>query len=94
MKIIEVIELRSLTLNRSTLKEKLKSIFKEIVREDEIMKISWYYRFGVDSDFCIQIIFDSAEPNFEVSQVALQLVNELKNYGLVNHSIWIEDEIL
>lgn len=94
MKIIEEIELRSLTLNRSKLKEKLKSIFKEIISENETRKISWYYRFGIDTDFCIQIIFDTAEHNYELSREALLLVNELKNYGLVNHSIWIEDEVL
>jgi hypothetical protein len=93
MKIMEVIELRSITLNRTTLKEKLNAIFTEIESENKVHEIKSYYRHDVDTDFRIQIFLDPNDRNAELSELGLQLVNELKNYGLVNHSLWLEDEI-
>ena len=90
MKWLEIIELRSVGSNRKFLERELKSIVDELNKETEQRAIKVYSRVAVDSDFSIHLLHDSKEADINGSPLGLQLVSALKEYGLINHSIWVE----
>jgi hypothetical protein len=49
-----------------------------------------YSRVLVDTDFSINISHNSKKVENGGSRLGLRLVAALKEFGLVNHSIWIE----
>ena len=49
-----------------------------------------YSRMLIESDFSIHILHDSKEAEAGGSRLGLRLVDALKEFGLVNHSIWME----
>ena len=87
---IEIIELRTVNTTLDKLEANLKSIFKNFhdSTEDRILKI--YNRLNLESDISIHIRHHSDKPDINGSPEAMQLVEALKQFGLTNHSIWIE----
>ena len=87
MKWLEIIELRS---GNSDLESQLEKIVNEV--EDEINKqaIKAYSRVQIDTDFSIHLFHDSEINEFGRSPLGLRIASSLKEFGLVNHSIWIE----
>ncbi len=87
MKWLEIIELRS---GNSDLESQLEKIVNEV--EDEINKqaIKAYSRVQIDTDFSIHLFHDSEKVENSGSQLGLRLASALKEFGMVNHSIWIE----
>ena len=89
MKRLEVIELRSLNITQSELMTYIKKFLNDI-NSPEVEKIQIYYSLNLDTDFSIHIFFNSDENNVRENLLGVQLVNELKQFGLVFHGIWIE----
>ena len=90
MKWIEVIQLRSVDSNRERLQSKLQKLMNEPGNETKKMAIKSYSRAMIDTDFSINISHDSKKVENGGSRLGLHLVAALKEFGLVNHSIWIE----
>lgn len=89
MKLLEVIELRSLNITQSELTTYMKK-FLDDINSPKVEKVKIYYNLNLDTDFSIHIFFNSYEPNSSDNLLGVQLVNELKQFGLVFHRIWIE----
>ena len=89
MKWIEIIVLRSVNTNRKLLLSELKQLIAQTDKENGRPEIIVYNRVLIDTDFSIQIIHDSVNVENSGSQLGLCLVAALKEFGLVNHSIWI-----
>jgi len=90
MKWIEVIQLRSVNCDRESLKTELQKLVNEVEKEKKKQAIKIYNRALLSTDFCIQIVHDSNNAENCGSPLGLRLVSALKDFGLVNHSIWIE----
>ncbi len=92
MKWLEIIELRSVSVgnNKEVLEQELKSLIEELNKETEQRAIKVYSRVVVGSDFSIHMFHDSKEADINGSPLGLQLVSALKEYGLINHSVWVE----
>ena len=90
MKWIEVIQLRSISCDRESLKTELQKLVNEVEKEKKKQAIKIYNRALLSTDFCIQIVYDSNNAENCGSPLGLHLVSALKDFGLVNHSIWIE----
>ena len=89
MKWLEIIELRSVGSNLELLESKLDKIINEV--EDEIKnQAKAYSRVQIDTDFSIHLYHDSKKVENSGSELGLRLASALKEFGLVNHSIWIE----
>ncbi len=89
MKWVEIIELRSIDSDLESLESKLKKIINEV--EDEIKnQAKAYSRVQIDTDFSIHLYHDSKKVENSGSELGLRLASALKDFGLVNHSIWIE----
>ena len=90
MKLLEVIELRSVGVNQIKLKGQLKSLIEDLIKVEEVQKVKIYNRLKVDTDFSVHIIHETEGANFSGSPLGLCLADLLKEYGLVNHTIWAE----
>jgi hypothetical protein len=90
MKWIELIQLRSVNSKRAILESKLQRLIDEVDRKRKKHVIVAYSRVSIDSDFSIHIFHDSKKVENGGSRLGLRLVAALKEFGLVNHSIWME----
>ena len=91
MRILEIIEIRSHAAGREQLRRELIQFAKEIngAAGDESVRV--YARTRVQSDFSVHIERTAGRTADEGSQSGLQLMLALREYGLVNRSVWFED---
>ena len=87
---LEIIELRSVNRNRELLKSQLPNLINEVDKEAKKQAIKVYSRVIVDTDFRIHLFHNSNKIDNSGSPLGLRLASALKEFGLVNHSIWIE----
>ena len=90
MKWLEIIELRSDNRNIMLLEQQLNNLSKDLKKNTEQMAIEVYSRVAVDSDFSIHLLHNSEKADINGSSLGLLLVSNLKEFGLVNHKVWIE----
>lgn len=90
MKWLEIIELRSVDSNRELLESQLQKLTNDLDKETKKQAIKAYSRVMIDTDFSIHLFHDSKKVETSGSQLGLRLASALKEFGLVNHSIWIE----
>jgi len=90
MKWIEVIQLRSAEINRNLLESKLNRLIGDADRGSNKQVIMAYSRVLIDTDFSIHLCHDSNEAKHDGSRLGVRIVNALKEFGLVNHSVWVE----
>ncbi len=90
MKWIEIIELHSVSSNRELLKSQMRNLINEVDKEAKKQAIKVYSRVMVDTDFSIHLFHDSKKIDNSGSPLGLRLAAALKEFGLVNHSVWIE----
>jgi hypothetical protein len=90
MKWIELIQLRSAGGNREILESELQRLIDEVDRKRKSKVVMAYSRVSIDTDFSIHIIHDSKKVENSGSRLGLRLAAALKEFGLVNHSIWME----
>jgi len=90
MKWLEIIELRSVGSNRALLESELQSLINEVNQEARQQKIKVYSHITVETDFSIHLYHDSKEAEIGGSPLGLRLATALKEFGLVNHSVWVE----
>jgi hypothetical protein len=50
-----------------------------------------YRRLGMSADYGIHIVFAGSDPNTAPSRLGLRLASALREYGLVEHSMWEEE---
>ena len=89
MKWVEVILIRSVEINREKLESKLRRLIAMDSKTDHQRMVHVYSRVLVESDFCIHLVHDSEKVEHSGSRLALRLVTALKEFGLVNHNVWI-----
>jgi hypothetical protein len=93
MKWLEVIELRAVGSNRELLESHLQKLMHHMDEEAGTQAINMYRRVMIDSDVSIHLVYDSDDVKKSggpLSSLGLQLASGLKEFGLVNHSVWIE----
>jgi hypothetical protein len=90
MEWIEVIQLRTSNRKRMMLEKKLAEMLDEINRQNENRSIRVYDRELIDTDICIVLFHDVGKAQIDGSRQGMSIVQALKAFGLVNHSIWIE----
>jgi len=90
MKWLEVIELRSVGSNQELLESHLQMLIDEVEKEASKQTIKSYRRVMIDTDFSIHLVHDSTEGENSASPLGLRLTSALKEFGMVNHRIWVE----
>jgi hypothetical protein len=90
MKWLEIIELRSVTKDKSTLLSQIEQILCDLRQEFKEKDIHSYSRIQVATDYSIHLFHEEEIIEPCGSDIGLRLVTILRDYGLVNHSIWQE----
>jgi hypothetical protein len=90
---LEIIEIRSVGSNRKLLESQLQDIIKELSRETDQLTVKVYRHAALDTDFSVHIHHNSKMTDTKCSSICTLLLQALKEFGLVNHTVWIEQEI-
>jgi hypothetical protein len=90
MKWLEIIELRSVEKDKKTLEAQIEKIFHEVEREFIGKSVRSYRRVLIETDFSIHLFHETENMETGGSEIGLRLVAVLRDFGLVNHSIWTE----
>ncbi len=90
MKWLEIIELRSFNMERALLELDISNLVDEICQKEKPLFIKIFSRQTIETDFSIHLYFDSELTDGNGSTLGLHLASILKEYGLVNHNIWVE----
>ena len=90
MKWLEIIELRSAGGNSKLLESQMHKLVNEMYERTENYSVKAYCRLMIDTDFSIHLFHDSKKVEKSGSPLGLRLASALREFGLVNHSIWTE----
>jgi len=91
MKWLEIIKLRSGRIEENLLEEFLRSFRSG--RSRELVGIKTYRHASLENDLSVHLYWDSEKPKQEGSVLGLHLVQALKEFGMVDYSIWIEEHV-
>ena len=86
---LEIIELQITGKDSEKVKACLKQLFKQVQKDKDIM-IKVYSKLNLDNDFSIHLFDNTNTLEQHGSALGQHLVSVLKEFGLVNHSMWIE----
>ena len=92
MKWIEIINLRSAGAPRESIEQKVPRSVAEVDRGKNLVSIQVYRHATLDTDLGVHLLFDSPRLEARPSALGQRLVSLLKEFGLVNHSLWVEEE--
>jgi len=87
---LEIIEFRTADCNRELLKSRLQKLIHDVQREVDKKQIKVYSRFMENSDFSIHLLHNTPKIESIGSPLGLHVASSLKQFGLVNHEVWIE----
>ena len=87
---IEIIEIRAMYKTKEKLETELLRILTDIKNEPGYPELKIYSRINLDTDFVILIMNVSGRELNGESQLGIRLNEGLKDYGMVNYSIWNE----
>lgn len=90
MKYLEIIKFRTTRNDREYIESQLLSHLIRHGESNSEISVKIYTRDLIDSDFLIQLQYDSDASGNAGSQLGLCLASALKEFGIVNHSVWSE----
>jgi hypothetical protein len=90
MKWLEVIKLRSAGKDSGALNELLLSVDK--LSQRGLVGIKIYCHAALETDLSVHLLWESGWPERDGSSLGLRLAQAFKEFGLIDHSIWIEEE--
>jgi hypothetical protein len=90
MKWLEVIKLRSVGKGSGFLEELLLPMDKFI--QNGLVETKTYHHAALETDLSVHLLWDSEHPKQNGSALGLRLAQALKEFGLTDHSVWIEEE--
>jgi hypothetical protein len=90
MEWLEIIEVRAMGSNREILKSQLRDLINDLKKETELRSVKIYRQVMLETDFSIHLFHDSGKIESGCSSICSQLISSLKDFGFVNHTVWME----
>lgn len=90
MKWLEIIELRVSSEKWKSMDSEIQNMIRDMEHNFEKHKIVPYSSATIESDYSIHLTHESGGVERNGSTLGLHLVSLLKDFGMVNHSVWIE----
>ncbi len=90
MEWLEIIKLRSAGGGEGLLEEVLHSVAK--VGQSGLLEMKTYRDAGLETDLSVHLHWRSERPEQNGSTLGLRLVQAFKEFGLIDHAVWIEEE--
>ena len=91
MNYLEIIELRTGNKDRGQVAQFIEDWLGKIKATDQ-QQIRVYHNALLDTDISVHLFHQSVAESIGFSQIGSELVFVLKEFGLVNHNIWIEQK--
>jgi hypothetical protein len=91
MKWMEVINLRTAENNLEFIEPMLTKLITEIANTGGMKDIKMYRGAVLENDACIHIHWASRKAELQGSATGLCVVHILKEFGMVSHSVWVEE---
>jgi hypothetical protein len=92
MRCIEIIELR-LSCNDQVLEElNIPGLIAEVEKNMKSLSVKLYRHASITTDYSIHFVYSTEYIDVNGSPLGLCLVSALKEYGLINHSVWFETD--
>ena len=85
---IETIEIRANHNSKELLESQLREIMDEIKENGTGQTIRIFSKINLESDYLVLLEDESVQIAQEGSSLGHQLAASLKNFGMVNHSVW------
>ena len=92
MKWIEIITLRSAGGTRDSIEQKIPRSVAEVDQSKNLVSVQVYRHATVDTDLSVHLLFECVRPEVQSSALGQRLASALKAFGLVSHSLWVEEE--
>ena len=93
MTCLEIIELRTTETDQNALQAYLATWQNEVNAAGKRAVVNVYKRTDLDTDFSIHVRYDAATTETDVRILGEQLSLELRMFGLVNHTVWLEHQL-
>ena len=90
MKWLEIIELRSVGVDNKTVEVQVDTLLRQCAKSIEADGIRSYRRVTLNYDFSIHLFHETEHIERYGSELGLHLVSALREFGMINHSVWEE----
>jgi hypothetical protein len=87
---IEIIEIRLSRKQNRLLENEIGKIIKEVDEKEASYTMKLYNRLRLKSDYIIIIFHANTLTNNKESSLGQRLKDSLKDFGIINHSVWSE----
>lgn len=87
---LEIIEIRVVGKNQKLLEKHLQELVNDVNQNANIKTVKVYRHAVLETDFSIHLFHDSQKSDTNCSSICEQLVSSLKDFGMVDHTVWIE----
>ena len=90
MKWLEIIELRAVHIDQNMLQQHIAHLLDEM-KDANTVKV--YINVRIETDWSIHVQHNSEEAEAHGSEVGRRFKELLKEFGLVNHVVWMEQKL-
>jgi hypothetical protein len=87
---MEMIRLRTTQGHLKGAVDLLLDAARHVAGADGLVRVHMYDNASLHTDLALSLIWDTSSPEQRGSRAALSISDTLKNFGLVEHSIWLE----
>lgn len=91
---LEVIHIRVAGQECDRLLPILTELLQEMREKESCKKVKLFRRVLLKNDVCLHLYHESENADIEGSPVGLRLATMLKPFGMVNHTVWTENEYI
>ncbi|NOX67442.1 MAG: hypothetical protein GXO85_16980 [Chlorobi bacterium] len=92
MSYLEIIQIRTAKTNQKLLNEFLSTWFAQVNENEKMGKVKIYKHINLETDYSVHIELNGKTKNDE-NQLGERLTLALKEFGIVNHSVWVEQQL-
>jgi len=92
MKFLEIIQIRSTSGQQDNLLPMLKGLFREVAEQNGLIGLNIYSHLQLKGDLSLHLAWERSAALLQGSPLGLRLSQALKEYGLINHNVWKEEE--
>ena len=93
MKWLEVLHVRSTKLDSESLEHFLEQLGNQVESDDKALVMNIFRRANLGTDVCIQLHHETDRIQLSGSGLGIHLSMALKKYGMVNHTVWVEERL-
>ena len=89
MKWIEIVRLRTTESEAYRVTGVLKTAQTDLNGMEGLIGTDLYINAAVGTDVSLHLLWDTREISFQGSETSMALVQGLRRYGIVDHSVWL-----